>query len=146
MCSDKTLNYDCAKLSCQNEYATKSYKKILRWALCITYCRLQSIFNLSSANRAAKQYRLVSIIKVATIINANTQVHSVCLQNVSRCWTVQAVVRLKICTMWTNSLLQCFFKVFLGTQTVSQIPPTVSQNITNFCNYGREFKVDSMSR
>jgi len=28
MCSDKTLNYDCAKLSCQNEYATKSYKKI----------------------------------------------------------------------------------------------------------------------
>ena len=28
MCSDKTLNYDRAKLSRQNEYASKSYKKV----------------------------------------------------------------------------------------------------------------------
>ena len=38
----------------------------------------------------------------------------------------------------TRSVL---FKVFWGTKTVSQIPPTASQNITNFCNYSRELEV-----
>jgi len=30
MCSDKTLNYDCAKLSQQHERASKSFKKIYK--------------------------------------------------------------------------------------------------------------------
>jgi len=37
MCSDKTLNYDCAKLSQSHECASKSYKKINKMNIYIIY-------------------------------------------------------------------------------------------------------------
>ena len=82
----------------ENARSTNRARSEKVWEL-LTYRVQNNPVNLSLANRAAKKYMSLSLIKAATIISVNIQTYSVWLQNVRRGWTVQAMARLETCTM-----------------------------------------------